>query len=79
MTEIWILKTAFSDIALNFGYYWSLPKDTSWPFVFVKSSVVNVGFAVSDGMIGVGLAAGAAALLASGIAAAVAGSRSQKK
>ncbi|CAK9205050.1 unnamed protein product [Sphagnum troendelagicum] len=32
-----------------------------------------------DGMIGVGLAAGAAALLASGIAAAVAGSRSQKK
>jgi fission 1 protein len=32
-----------------------------------------------DGMIGVGLAAGAAALLASGIAAVVAGSRSQKK
>ncbi len=47
--------------------------------MFVKCSVVNVGFAVSDGMIGVGLAAGAAALLASGIAAVVAGSRSQKK
>jgi hypothetical protein len=45
----------------------------------VESNDLIVGFAVSDGIIGVGLAAGVVALVASGIVAAVAGSRSHRK
>jgi hypothetical protein len=45
----------------------------------IESNDLTVWFAVSYGIIGVGLAAGVVALVASGIVAAVAGSRSHRK